>query len=210
MAWRREADKRLSEAVTVLYTDACIRHLPRWVYEGIIIFCTISRIFCVNVFWRHVDSFNVCNRPCVDLFWYHWLFCIGLRAPSQYPGVRLSVGSRGVSGLQDLYLELYDRSEIWQALRQQCCRCACQIAVRYDDLGCRSRGFEALRDLAEGRLFGCWDGALVTCCLFLWCRVEPAGTEPRCWGSDPPGWVKWVQSPNQTRNGPEHGDVNKL
>ena len=92
MAWGREADKRLSEAVTVLYTDACMRHLPRWVFEGIIIFCTISRMFCVYVFWRHVDSFNVCNRPCFDLFWYHWLFCIGLWWPVAYfCDVRLSL-----------------------------------------------------------------------------------------------------------------------
>ena len=81
MAWRREADKRLSEAVTVLYTDACMRHLSQWVFEGIIIFCTISCMFCVYVFWRHDDPFNVCNRPCFDLFWYHWLFCIGLWWP---------------------------------------------------------------------------------------------------------------------------------
>ena len=92
MAWRREADKRLSEAVTVLYTDACMRHLPRWVFEGIFIFCTISRMFCVYVFWRHVDSFNVCNRPCFDLFWYHWLFCIGFWWPVAYfCDVRLSL-----------------------------------------------------------------------------------------------------------------------
>ena len=29
---------------------------------------------------------------------------------------------------------------------------------------------------------------MVTCCLFLWCQVEPASTEPRCWRSDPPEW----------------------
>ena len=30
---------------------------------------------------------------------------------------------------------------------------------------------------------------LVTCCLFLWCQVEPVSTEPRCWRSDPPEWI---------------------
>ena len=81
------------------------------------------------------------------------------RAPSQYPKRRLSVRSRKVSKPRDLYLELSDRSEIWQALRQQCCRCACQISKRYDNLKNRSCGFETLRDLTERRLFGYWDGA---------------------------------------------------
>ena len=75
-------------------------------------------------------------------------------APSQYPKRRLFVRSRKVSKPRDLYLELSDRSEIWQALRQQCCRCACQISKRYDNLEYRSRGFETLRDLTERRLFG--------------------------------------------------------
>ena len=84
----------------------------------------------------------------------------GTRAPSQYPKRRLSVRSRKVSKWRDLYLELSDRSEIWQALRQQCCRCACQISKRYDNLKYQSRGFDTLRDLTKRRLFGYWDGAL--------------------------------------------------
>ena len=82
---------------------------------------------------------------------------------SQYPKRRLSVRSRKVSKPRDLYLELSDRSEIWQALRQQCCRCACQISKRYDNLKYQSRGFETLRDLTKRRLFGYWDGALLQC-----------------------------------------------
>ena len=34
---------------------------------------------------------------------------------------------------RDLCLELYDRSEIWQAHRHQYCRCACQISKRCDN-----------------------------------------------------------------------------
>ena len=83
----------------------------------------------------------------------------GYRAPSQYPKRRLFVRSREVSKPRDLYLELSDRSEIWQALRQHCCRCACQISKRYDNLKYHSRGFETLRDLTKRRLFGYWDGA---------------------------------------------------
>ena len=83
------------------------------------------------------------------------------QALSQYQKRRLSVRSRKVSKPRDLYLELSDRSEIWQALRQQCCRCACQISKRYDNLKYQSRGFETLRDLTKRRLFGYWDGALV-------------------------------------------------
>ena len=87
----------------------------------------------------------------------------GRRAPSQYPKRRLSVRSRQVSKPRDLYLELSDRSEIWQALWQQCCRCACQISKRYDNLKYQSRGFETLRDLTKRRHFGYWDGALFPC-----------------------------------------------
>ena len=81
-------------------------------------------------------------------------------APSQYPKRRLSVRSRKVSSPRDLYLELSDRSESWQAPRQQCCRCACQISKRYDNLKYQSRGFETLRYLTKRRLFRYWDGAL--------------------------------------------------
>ena len=82
------------------------------------------------------------------------------RAPSQYPKRRLSVRSRKVSKQRYLYFELSDRSEIWQALRQHCCRCACQISKRSDNLKYQSRGFEISRDLTKRRLFGYWDGAL--------------------------------------------------
>ena len=82
-------------------------------------------------------------------------------APSQYPKRRLSVRSRKVSKPRDLYLELSDRSEIWQALWQQCCRCARQISKQYDNLKYQSRGFETLRDLTKRRLFWYWDGAQV-------------------------------------------------
>ena len=84
------------------------------------------------------------------------------RAPSQYPKIRLFVRSRKVSKPRDLYIELSDRSENWQALRQQCCRCACQISKRYDNLKYQCRGFETLRDLTKRRLFGYWDGAQVS------------------------------------------------
>ena len=80
-------------------------------------------------------------------------------APSQYPKRRLSVRSRKVSKPRDLYLELSDRYDIWQALQQQGCQCACQISKRYDNLKYQSRDFETLRDLTERRLFGYWDGA---------------------------------------------------
>ena len=36
--------------------------------------------------------------------------------------------------LKSLYFKFYNRSKIWQALRQQYCRCACQIRKRRDYL----------------------------------------------------------------------------
>ena len=86
---------------------------------------------------------------------------ITVRAPSQYPIIRLIVRSRKVSKPRDLYLELSDRSEIWQARRQHCCRCACQISKRYGNLKYQSRGFETSWDLTIRRLFGYWDGSLM-------------------------------------------------
>ena len=84
------------------------------------------------------------------------------RGPFQYPIRRLTVRSHKVSKARDLYLELYDRSEIWQARRQRCCRRACQIAKRCDNLAYRSRGIDTSRDLTIRRLIGYWNGALVT------------------------------------------------
>ena len=74
--------------------------------------------------------------------WHEENKSAGIRAPSHYPKRRLSVRSNKVSKPRDLYLELFDRSEMWQALRQQCCRCACQISKRYSNLKYRSRGFQ--------------------------------------------------------------------
>ena len=81
------------------------------------------------------------------------------RAPSQYPIRRLSVRSRKVSKPRDLYLELSDRSEIWQALRQHDCRCACQISKRCNNLKYQSLDFEISRDLTKRRIFVYWDGS---------------------------------------------------
>ena len=44
------------------------------------------------------------------------------------------------------------RSEIWQPHRHHCCRCACQISKRCDNLNYQSRGFETSRDLTIRRL----------------------------------------------------------
>ena len=108
-----------------------------------------------------------------------------LWAPSQYPKRRLSVRSRKVSKPRDLYLELSDRSDIWQSLRQQCCRCACQISKRYDNLKSQSRGFETLRDLTKRRLFGYWDGALVVIFRNITCPNRGlSGIEIKAWMSN--------------------------
>ena len=44
-----------------------------------------------------------------------------------------------------------NRSEIWWAPRQQCCRDVCQISERYDQYSIQSRGFETSRDFAVRR-----------------------------------------------------------
>ena len=117
--------------------------------------------------WYHS---SLIASPGHQLWWYGMCTIYGFlflcrqvlttRAPSQYTKRRLFVRSRKVSKPRDLYLELSDRSEIWQALRQHCCRCACQISKWYDSLKYQSRGFETSRDLTKRRIFGYWDGAL--------------------------------------------------
>ena len=55
----------------------------------------------------------------------------------------LIVRSLKVSKSPDWYSELYYRSELWQAPRQPCCRRACQISKRCDNVNNQSRGFDA-------------------------------------------------------------------
>ena len=81
------------------------------------------------------------------------------RVPFQYPQRRLTARSREVSNARDLYLELSDLSQIWQAHRQHCSWCACQISKRCNNLSHQSRGFETSWDLTIRRLSGYWNGA---------------------------------------------------
>ena len=151
-----------------------------------IMYVYIYIYICVCVCVRHQVSFGWVGSTC----WTHkqlethgCLFSTvatdalvlkheATRAPSQYPKRRLFVRSRKVSKPRDLYLELSDRSEIWQALRQHCCRCACQISKRYDNSKYQSRGFETSRDLTIRRHFGYWDGALYPQC---WLNIHYIG-----------------------------------
>ena len=93
-------------------------------------------------------------------------------APSQYSKRRLFVRSRKVSKPRDWYFKWSYCFEIWQAHWQHCCQSACQISERSDNSKYKSRGFETLRDHKERRLFGYWDGALVSImvplCLLPW------------------------------------------
>ena len=71
------------------------------------------------------------------------------------------VRSHKVSKQRDLYLELYNRSEIWQETRQQHCWCASQISKRCDNLNYQSRGFQTSWDLTIRRLIRYWDRTLL-------------------------------------------------
>ena len=73
----------------------------------------------------------------------------------------LIVRSHDASKPRDWYLKLSDRSEIWQAPWQHCCRCACQISEWYDNLNYQSHSFESSRDLMIERLIGYWNRVLV-------------------------------------------------
>ena len=79
-------------------------------------------------------------------------FAIFFRASIHKANGRLIAISREVSKLRDSGLDFSNRSEIWQAPRQQCCRDACQISERCDHYDTQSRDFETSRDLTVRRL----------------------------------------------------------
>ena len=84
------------------------------------------------------------------------------RALFHYPQRRLIVRSHKVSKSRDSYLNLSDRSDIWQAHRQHCCRGVRLISKRSDDLNYQSGGFETLRDLTIRRLIRYWNRAQIS------------------------------------------------
>ena len=91
---------------------------------------------------RYLDTWYVpgkCARQCMKHTEIWALF--------QYPIRRLIVRCRGASKPRNLCLELFDRSEIWQAHRQQCCWDTCQISKRYNNSNYQYRVFETSWDL---------------------------------------------------------------
>ena len=155
------------------------RHMPLWGESA-----GDRWIPLTNGQWRKIFSFD----DVIMLLMYSWPVCLGLdpwafcsdcsasdcrsMAPFQYPKRRVIVSSREVSKPRDLYLKSSDRSDIWQASPQHCCRCACQISKRHDDLNYRSRGFETLRDLTRLLVVKCCNRFR---CIFIpWCL---------CWSS---------------------------
>ena len=55
---------------------------------------------------------------------------------------RLIIRSRKIPKLRDRVMKQSVGFEVWQALRQQCCWCACQISERPTSSKHKSRGFE--------------------------------------------------------------------
>ena len=88
----------------------------------------------------------------------------------QYQIRRLIVRYREVSKPRNLHLELSDRSEIWQAPRQHCCPCACQISKQCNNLNCQSHGFATSQDPTIRRLIWYWNGV----------HVEAGSEMPAC------------------------------
>ena len=65
---------------------------------------------------------------------------------------RLTGRYREVWKLRDSDLDFFNRSEIWQAHRQQRCRYTSAILERCDHYNFQSRSFQHSRDLAVRRL----------------------------------------------------------
>ena len=111
-------------------------------YGGLGLVSTWKRSFQVCEFHYNGNSYT---GKTTFLYWD------GSWALLQYPTISLIVRSRKVSKQRDFWLELHRRSEIWQAYRQECCRCASQISKRCDNSSYWSRGFETARDLTIRR-----------------------------------------------------------
>ena len=64
-----------------------------------------------------------------------------------------------VPKLRNLYLELYNRSPIWETHGQLCYQSTCKISKWCSNSKYKSRGFESSRVLAIRRLVGYWNRA---------------------------------------------------
>ena len=89
-------------------------------------------------------------------------------------------------------LDFFNRSEIWQAPRQQHRRDACQIAERYDNYNIQSRGFETSRYLVLRRLGEAQSTLQGSSTVALCTRVEPLFVI--CWLSYSNGPLSRIQS----------------
>ena len=98
--------------------------------------------------------------------------------PFQYPMIYLIVRSCKSLKPWDLRLELSDRSEIWQVLRQQCYWGTCQISKRCHNSNYQLHGFETSQDLKIICLIGYWNRALTEMTLQGKCVLS---SRPQWW-----------------------------
>ena len=144
---------------------------------------------------KHITWFLLCLWPSQIYHMIVWHVCLICNSQNidhigwdlfQYPIRRLIIRSRRVLKLRDLYLDSHDCSEIWQALRPQCCRCACQISKRCNNwttILAGSRLREILwQDVLSGTETGCRSIYLTVAwfisyqCLFLCDRIGITGS----------------------------------
>ena len=122
-----------------------------------------------TVYWICINNWSTKGRhvPCWGIQftlpqWHSNLGCQQTTGPRFNIWLRcLIIRSCEDLKLQDLCLELSDRSEIWQAHRQQCCRGACQISKRCNKSNYQSCGSKVSRDLTIRCLIGYGNGAQV-------------------------------------------------
>ena len=125
--------------------------------------------------WHRIGD----NLPTGHHFtWINMVTCINAPSGPQFTkraDRRLTARSREASRSRDLYLEWSDRSEIWLAHRQHCCRCACQISDRCDNSNYQSRDSETSRYLTIRRFVVYWNEAPIHWRLhihvFMWCQT---------------------------------------
>ena len=98
----------------------------------------LKLFYCNEGAWKLVS--NSFDTPgCAGNNWF--LVDLVIHLPIFFRVVPLAVRSCKVSKQRDLYIELSDCSQIWQAPRQHCYPDASQILKRWDNLYHQSRGF---------------------------------------------------------------------
>ena len=108
-------------------------------HKDLVLVVYTSKCTCLQMLFKYTSAYIISNYIISYIISYSMktrsIQCqLMARAPFQYPIRCLILRSCEVSKPWDWWFQLLYRFEIWQSHRQQCCRGACQILERSDNL----------------------------------------------------------------------------